>query len=159
MKNVRWIVDVIVWAMLVGIDRIAKAFALTHLHQGVPLSVGSWAGIQLSWTLTYNEGAAWGAFEKIPIGLLVFRCFFIGLLLFIYWSSRESPMSRTAIAVVLAGAVGNIADSVIYGHVIDMIHVNFWGWNYPVFNLADAEICLGVAVLVLTSFFPDKKME
>lgn len=155
----RWIVDVFVWAILVGADRLTKSAALAHLQHGVPSSVGSWAGIQLSWTLTYNEGGAWGVFEGVPVGLLLFRCFFVGLLLFVYWSSRASPSSRTAIAIILAGATGNIIDSLAYGHVIDMIHFNFWGWDYPVFNLADAEICIGVAFLILMGLVPGKRTE
>ena len=154
-----YIIDGVIWGALVGIDRLAKSAALTHLYQGIPHPVGSWAGIQLSWTLTYNKGAAWGMFDGVPVGLLFFRCFFIGLLLFIYWASRSSPISRTIIAVIFAGAFGNILDSFLYGHVVDMIHVNLWGWDYPVFNLADVEICIGVAWLVLMGFFPEKNTE
>jgi signal peptidase II len=155
----RWIIDVVIWALLVGADRLTKNAALAQLQPGVPQPVGSWAGIEFSWTLTYNEGAAWGVFDGFPIGLLLFRCFFIALLLFVYWSSRASPLSRTAIAVILAGATGNIVDSFVHGHVIDMIHINFWGWHYPVFNLADAEICIGVVVLILMGLLPSKSAE
>ena len=157
MKGGRWGVDAAIGAILFGIDRLAKIMALTTLRQGVLHPVGSWAGIQLFWTLTYNEGAAWGAFDTVPLGLLFFRCFFIGLLLFVYCSSGTPPLSKTAVVVILAGAVGNIMDSLVYGRVVDMIHVNFWGWDYPVFNLADAEICVGVAWLALAGFFPDKR--
>ena len=157
MKGVRWLADLGIGAFLFGADRLAKGIALTSLSQGVMRPVGSLAGVRLAWTLTYNEGAAWGIFDAIPIVLLLFRCFFIGLLLFVYRSSSTSMLSKTAVAVILAGAVGNIMDSFVYGHVIDMIHVNLWGWNYPVFNLADAEICLGVAWLILARFFPEKR--
>jgi signal peptidase II len=155
----RWIIDVFIWAVFVGVDRLAKSAALAHLQPGVPSPIGSWAGIELSWTLTFNEGAAWGVFDGVPVGLLLFRCFFIGLLLFLYWSSSASPLSRTAIAIILAGAVGNIVDSFTYGHVVDMIHINFWGWHYPVFNPADTEICIGVALLILIGLFPGKRVE
>ena len=53
---------------------------------------------------------------------------------------------------MLAGALGNIVDSLFLGHVVDMIHVVFWGWDYPVFNVADSFIFLGCLGFLWDSF-------
>ena len=46
--------------------------------------------------------------------------------------------------LILAGAISNVIDTFVYGHVVDMIHFTFWGYDYAVFNLADSAVCLGV---------------
>jgi signal peptidase II len=54
------------------------------------------------------------------------------------------------LCMIIAGAIGNVIDYFLYGHVIDMIHVVLWGYDYPVFNVADSAIFLGIAALLLT---------
>ena len=149
----RWMIDLIIGGGVLLIDRVVKYLALCWLIPGVPVKVGSVFGIDLFWTLTFNQGAAWGSFDGSPKVLLAFRIFFIALLIAVYLMSRMPLLFRTVLAVILAGACGNIVDTIVWGHVVDMIHLEFWGWSYPVFNVADIAICLGViAMLVQTSF-------
>jgi signal peptidase II len=49
----------------------------------------------------------------------------------------------------LGGAVGNIIDRLVHGHVIDFLDVHWAGWHFPAFNLADSAITLGAALLIL----------
>jgi signal peptidase II len=108
--------------------------------------------------LTFNKGAAWGAFEGIPSYLFFFRVAFLGVLLAVYFTAQMRSVSRAALAVILAGAAGNIIDTVMWGHVVDMIHLQFWGWDHPVFNVADLAICKGaVTMLLVASFSSEKK--
>jgi signal peptidase II len=153
-----WKTDLIMGlAVLLG-DRVIKYLSLYWLVPGVPAKVGSIFGIDLFWTLTYNQGAAWGVFDGSPGVLLIFRILFIALLAYVYLKSALSPLSSTALALVLAGACGNIIDTFMWGHVVDMIHLQFWGWDYPVFNVADMAICIGSVVFCSqTVFFPSKK--
>ena len=144
-------------AVLLG-DRVVKYLSLSWLVPGIPAKVGSIFGIELFWTLTYNQGAAWGSFGGSPGILLICRILFIGLLAYVYVKSAISPLSRTALALVLAGACGNIVDTLMWGHVVDMIHLQFWGWNYPVFNVADMAICTGsIGFCAQTVFFSSKR--
>ena len=48
------------------------------------------------------------------------------------------------LALIAVGATGNILDYYLYGHVIDMFNFDFWGYNYPVFNVADSAIFIGI---------------
>ena len=59
--------------------------------------------------------------------------------------------------MVAAGALGNVLDIFLYGHVVDMFYFVFWGWSYPVFNLADASIFIGIATLAIVSLFFQKR--
>ena len=76
----RCVIDGISFLCILGLDRIAKYLALDLLSPGVPDQIGSFFGINLFWTLTYNQGAAWGMFSEFPQLLLVSRFLFIGLL-------------------------------------------------------------------------------
>jgi signal peptidase II len=136
---------------------VVKHVSLCWLIPGVPTKVGSIFGIDLFWTLTFNKGAAWGAFRDFPEVLLFSRIIFIVFLFGVYLLSKMPPLSRTALIIVLAGACGNIIDTFFWGHVVDMIHLRFWGWDYPVFNMADMSICMGSVTILLLTLFPSNK--
>ncbi|MEX3824804.1 signal peptidase II, partial [Paraburkholderia sp. BR14262] len=54
----------------------------------------------------------------------------------------------TALALIMGGALGNVIDRLLYGHVIDFLDFHVGGWHWPAFNLADSAICIGAALLV-----------
>ena len=71
------------------------------------------------------------------------------------WLARNSKAQlklNMALALVLAGAVGNLIDRSIYGYVIDFLHLYYQNWHYPAFNIADSAICIGAALLIWDSF-------
>ncbi|WP_134057499.1 signal peptidase II [Rheinheimera aquimaris] len=71
------------------------------------------------------------------------------------WLARNNKAQlklNMALALVLAGAVGNLIDRSIYGYVIDFLHVYYQNWHYPAFNIADSAICIGAALLIWDSF-------
>ena len=103
-------------------------------------------GIQFSIVYQTNTGAAWGLFSNYPMTLLVVRCFIIlGLVLF-YFFKKQNNLERRTLAMILAGAVGNVLDIFFYGHVVDMFKFVFWGYHYPIFNVADSSILIGLVV-------------
>lgn len=106
----------------------------------------------LDLTLLYNTGAAfsflgdaggWQRYFFIAISSAVS----IGLVIWIVFQSRL--LEQLASALILAGAVGNLHDRVLYGHVIDFIAVH-WNQHYwPAFNVADSAITVGAGLLLL----------
>ncbi|HEY9042157.1 MAG TPA: signal peptidase II [Rheinheimera sp.] len=71
------------------------------------------------------------------------------------WLARNHKTQQKlnlALALVLAGAVGNLIDRSIYGYVIDFLHLYYQNWHYPAFNIADSAICIGAALLIWDSF-------
>jgi len=111
----------------------------------------------LALTKAYNTGAAFSFLGEASgwqrwffSGLAVAVC---GILL--AWLRRLPATEwRTALALalILGGAVGNLVDRVIYGHVIDFIDVYYQTWHWPTFNVADSAITLGAALLLLDAF-------
>ena len=99
-----------------------------------------------------NRGAAWGIGSGLQDVLLIVRIAVImGLVVYLRLSSKAKEY-RYPLMMIIAGGLGNILDYFIYGHVIDMFHLFFWGYSYPVFNIADASIFLGIVWLLLHSF-------
>jgi signal peptidase II len=111
-----------------------------------------WFGIDFSLNYAMNKGAAWGVFAQFQHLLLWVR-FLVVLVLMIYLCvTKGSSVRKGALACIVTGAIGNIADFFLYGHVVDMFHFCFWGYSFPIFNVADAVIFCGVALLFLRSF-------
>jgi signal peptidase II len=113
-------------------------------------------GIEFSINHVTNRGAAWGLFSDFQDILFWSRLLLVGgligyLLFFNKRSDRQIPL-----ILIAAGALGNIFDIFIYGHVIDMFHFVFWGFDYPVFNVADASICIGIGWLMVNSWLTDQ---
>jgi len=108
-------------------------------------------GIDFCLNQAANRGMAWGMLSSFQELLLVARIVVIGgLIVYTVRSSKAGPY-QAPLAMVIGGAVGNVVDYFIYGHVVDMFHVIFWGYSYPIFNVADAAIFCGVSWMVLKS--------
>ena len=110
-------------------------------------------GIKLSLTHTVNTGAAWGFFSEYSEVLLLFRIFFITGIIVYLSCCKVPPSWRLPFILIIAGATGNVIDYFLYGSVVDMIHFVFWGYNYPVFNVADSAIFIGTFSLLWITLF------
>lgn len=110
-------------------------------------------GIEFSINHMTNTGAAWGAFGNHQIALLIVRLVLIAALALYLFRYNTHAHREIPLALILAGAVGNVVDFFTYGHVIDMLHVVLWGWDFPVFNIADSAISIGIASLIILSPF------
>ena len=112
----------------------------------------------LALTKAYNTGAAF-SFLGDASGWQ--RWFFSGLavvvcgVLLVWLRRLHADEWRTALALtlILGGAIGNLVDRVLYGHVIDFIDVYYKTWHWPTFNVADSAISIGAALLVLDALF------
>ncbi len=114
-------------------------------------------GIEFSIVHAINKGAAWGIFADFQDYILFFRiafvfCFFIYMLFY-----NDNRLLLPPFILILIGAIGNIFDYFIYGHVVDMFHVVLWGWDYPVFNVADSAIFIGICYVFVVSWTLQKK--
>lgn len=108
-------------------------------------------GIEFSLVHATNKGAAWGTFSEFGSLLLIARLFLIAFLIY-YFLKHTSFYIRLPLTLIIAGAMGNIIDIFLYGHVIDMFHFILFGYDYPVFNIADSAICIGIALYLIFSW-------
>ncbi len=145
--------------VLLGLDQVSKFVThhflplMSHSTPWYPYGgIGvfqNFFGIEFSINHATNRGAAWGAFADYTSLLMLLR---LGLIagIFLYFL-KASGVKKSALALILAGAVGNVIDVFIYGHVIDMFHFILWGYDYPVFNVADSAIFCGVILYFFAS--------
>ena len=116
----------------------------------------------LSFTYVRNTGAAWSILRGQTWLLLVIAFLAFGAILYFFHHLAERyPERYFAISLVLSGILGNSIDRLWRNAVVDFIHVHYRdAWNYPIFNVADIAISVGVGIFVLSSFLrPEKKRE
>jgi signal peptidase II len=108
-------------------------------------------GIEFSINYATNKGAAWGMLSDFQPYLLALRIVLVlSLLVYVIFFNTDWRR-RLPLVLIIAGAFGNILDYFIYGHVIDMFHFILWGYDYPIFNIADSSIFIGIIWLFFFS--------
>ena len=118
-----------------------------------------------SWTLAYNTGAAfsfladsagWQRWLFALIAIVVSAV----LIVWLKRLGRNDTWLAIALALILGGALGNLYDRIVYGHVVDFILVHWQNrWYFPAFNFADSAICVGAVMLALDMFKSKKSGE
>lgn len=101
-------------------------------------------GVDFSIGLTINRGAAWGLFADFQLLLLIVRILVILAMICYVLFINTNRRAVLPFTLIIAGALGNVVDAFLYGYVIDFFRFNLWGYNFPVFNVADTCITLGV---------------
>jgi signal peptidase II len=144
------------------VDYLSKAYVHAHIpllglehrvypYGGIPV-LRDWFGVDFSINHAINRGAAWGAFAEYQDLLLYLRIAIIGGVVAYLIFVKTDGWAQTALSLVLAGAAGNVFDTFYYGYVIDLFLFRFGSYYYPLFNVADASIFVGVMLLLLRSF-------
>lgn len=135
------------------LDQITKVLSTRYLSFSTSLSIIP--GLDL--TLSHNTGAAF-SFLANASGWQ--RGFFITLaavvsLIIIVWLmklQKTQKMEGIGLSLILGGALGNLWDRLAHGYVIDFILLYYKEWTWPVFNIADTAICIGVVFLIFSIF-------
>lgn len=148
-KNLRWLFLSLIVILL---DQLTKYLAVMHLTE-TPLPIFP----SLNFTLLFNPGIAFSLLRDVGFlhqWLMVIISFIVTLviLVWLYRLPKASKLAGSALAIILGGALSNLGDRVFHGHVTDFIQVYYRQWSWPVFNVADAAICIGAALLVIAIF-------
>ena len=136
-----------VTALAVVADQWVKHLVETHLEMHETIDVLPF----LALFRTYNTGVAFSMFASIgDIGLIAIS---IAVILFVlYLAARTSPdqiIARTGFALIVGGALGNVIDRALLGHVVDYVLFHTPVWSFAVFNLADALITVGAVLVII----------
>lgn len=142
-------------ALVIVLDAGSKWLALERLelHQPVPVIEGL-----LNWTLVYNTGAAF-SFLSDAAGWQ--RWFFSALAVamsallsvWLYRTPRDDWAQAVPFALVIGGAIGNLIDRLVHGHVIDFIDAHWGPHHWPAFNIADSAIVIGAIGIAMHGLF------
>lgn len=136
------------------LDQATKAWAIRRLRFRTDISVID--GL-LNFSYAQNTGVAFSMFDghgdagRWALSGLAFVA--ASLVLYFFWKTpRSDDRILGALALLLAGIIGNVTDRVRLGFVVDFIDVQFGNWHYPTFNIADIAICTGAGLLILDMF-------
>jgi len=145
---------------MIIIDQVTKQIAEAQLTLHQPLNVMPY----FDWYLTYNTGAAFsllanaGGWQRWFFTIIAI----IVSAVIVQWIRKlpqEDRLTAMSLALILGGAIGNLIDRILLGHVIDYIQVWLGSYPFPAFNVADAAISVGAALLILSSFFGVRKSD
>jgi signal peptidase II len=149
-------------AFVIVLDQVTKYLASTELQFHVPVAVMP----SFNWFLSHNTGAAF-SFLSDAGGWQ--RWFFIGLaavvaVIIVSWLKKlegQQAWLAAALSLILGGAIGNVIDRIYHGYVIDFIQWYYENYYWPSFNIADAAITVGAAILIIDGLFgsKDKKQD
>lgn len=135
---------IIISIFILLIDQVTKALASIYLTLNKSLDIIT---NFFSLTLTNNYGAAFGIF-KYSNALLIIATLIILIILYKYMHSFKKNMrNKIAFGFILGGVFGNLIDRIIKGYVIDFLDFKIFNYDYPVFNVADIAIVIGVILL------------
>ena len=107
-------------------------------------------------TLCYNTGGAWSIFSGNILFLIFVSVVALGLVIYTMIKSKTN-FYKYSCALFVGGLLGNLYDRIFYGKVIDFLDFNIFGYDFPVFNLADCFICIGMFFMVLALIKEEKK--
>ena len=144
------------WLWLAGLalvlDQITKLMVMNSLvaYRDVVALTGFFNLVHV-----HNTGAAFSLFADQPGWqrgfFIVLASIATAVILYLLNKTRGQPRFAAALALILGGAVGNLVDRVLYGHVIDFLDFYVGTWHWPAFNVADSAIFLGSALLIWDS--------
>jgi signal peptidase II len=137
------------------LDQVTKLFVQAHmaLYESIAIIPN-----YLDITYTQNPGAAFSMLADAPpwvrkAFLLTMACAAIVVLLFIIVRTESVSLTSVSCALILGGAMGNLIDRAIRGRVIDFLRAHYYDLNYPIFNVADSAITIGVVLILLVTIF------
>ena len=139
-------------AIVVAIDRVSKIY-VDHRF-GVGYGPRQIVDHVLFLTVTRNAGAAFGIFQNFTLGFLAISAvIMLGILIYYWFVPAGDWTARLGLSLVFGGAISNAYDRALKGSVIDFIQVPRW----PVFNVADSAVTVGVAVLLIGTVWANRK--
>jgi len=135
--------------VVVLLDQLSKITMTRLLAYGQSETINSFFNL----VMVYNQGAAFsflansGGWQR-----WFFSALALAVSIFIVWMLNRNASQRMfcwSLSLILGGAVGNLIDRLVYGHVIDFLDFHIYGWHWPAFNIADSAITVGAALFVL----------
>ena len=132
------------------IDQISKLLIVNSYDVN-----GGFSVIDGFFSITYikNTGAAWGMFSNGTIILsLISIVFLFFMIKYIYELKKVSYLNVISYGMLLGGIIGNLIDRLVRNYVVDFLNFNIFGYDFPVFNIADCFIVISILLIVIESW-------
>jgi signal peptidase II len=155
-RRLHWLL--LLSAVIIFLDRLTKTWVSLRIPIGGAIPIVPHV---LRITHWLNDGAAFSLFadsaspHAVRIALIGFSSLAALVVLFLMVRLGDRiTLVTVALALIFAGALGNIHDRIAYGWVVDFIEVHIFRYHWPDFNIADSSVCIGACLLLLDSLLP-----
>ena len=137
---------IIIFLFTLFLDQISKSIVASCLSIGKSIKV-----IKDFFYITYinNYGAAWSLFSNKNTFLIIISIIFVIIIYRFMYVFDKNKRNSLAFGLIIGGIIGNLIDRWFFGYVRDFIDFKIFGYDYPVFNIADMAVVIGVILLVI----------
>ena len=140
-------ISLIVAIAILIIDQVTKRIIATTMNIGDSYEV---IPNFLNITSHRHNGAAWGILSgKMGFFYIITIVILIVLVLFYIKEAKYNLFMQVAISLLFAGALGNFIDRLVNGEVVDFVDTNIFGYDFPIFNVADSSLTIGVLFIII----------
>lgn len=150
-------ISLFITIVILLLDQITKFIVASSMRVGDSFNV---IPHFLNITSHRNNGAAWGILSgKMSFFYIITIIILVVLIIFYIKEAKQHLLMQVAISLLFAGALGNFIDRVLHGEVVDFVDTNIFGYNFPIFNVADSSLTIGVLLIVIALLTDMKKEE
>ncbi|WP_084703094.1 signal peptidase II [Anoxybacillus ayderensis] len=141
--------------VVIVIDQWTKWLVVRYMELGESIPI---IENVLYMTSHRNRGAAWGMLQgQFWLFYLITIVVVIGIIVYIQRLKPTERLFGVALGLMLGGAIGNFIDRVFRKEVVDFVHTYIFDYSFPIFNVADAALTVGVALLFIQTWMEEKK--
>ncbi|MCQ6265720.1 signal peptidase II [Fictibacillus sp. WQ 8-8] len=140
--------------LVLGLDQVTKWWIVKNMHYGQSITV-----IENVFYITShrNRGAAFGILQnQMWFFVIITIAVIAAVIYYMQKHAKHQPLLRTALGLVLGGATGNFLDRIIRKEVVDFLDVKISNYNYPIFNVADSALVIGVILIFIQTLMESK---
>jgi signal peptidase II len=157
-RRLHWLLTLSI--VIILLDRLTKTWVALRIPMGGAIPVIPHVLRITHWS---NEGAAFSLFANtaspnaVRWGLICFSSLMALIILFLLVRLGDRfNLTTIGLALIFAGALGNVHDRIAYGSVVDFIEVHIFNYHWPDFNIADSSVVTGACLLLLDTLLPKK---
>ncbi|MEN1966954.1 signal peptidase II [Lentibacillus sp. N15] len=141
--------------VVIGLDQLTKWLIVKNmeLYEQVPV-------IENFFYITShrNTGAAWGILQdQMTFFYIITAVVVVGLVFYMQKYGKNSPLLAVSLSLILGGAIGNFIDRIFRQEVVDFLDFIIIRYDFPIFNVADSCLCIGVILVLIATFMDEKK--
>lgn len=139
---------------LTGLDQYSKSLVVSYIDEFAQIPI-----IKGFFSLTYvrNTGAGFSIMEGQQMILILITLVAIAYFSYsLYKAKNKETLKIISLILIISGALGNLIDRISYNYVIDFFDFVIFGYDFPVFNVADSLLCIGVGLLVIDVLLENK---
>ncbi len=147
----------IIALFVIALDQLTKYLIVKNMELGESIKV-----IEdfLYITSHRNRGAAWGILEgQMWFFYIITVIVIIGIVYYIQKAAKGKMLFGVSLGFMLGGAIGNFIDRVFRNEVVDFINTYIFGYDFPVFNIADSALVIGVAMLMIQMLLEERALK